>query len=113
MNLKRKLEVILNQKGTFRCPGAEAATGPAPLQRPETRKLPSKRERLARVVANLQKRGKARPATIKNLASTINSLFDKQLTEIEIQSLVDALKAKRLIAVSGTKVTYSFPAEGV
>ncbi len=113
MNLKDKLRVVLNQKGIFKCPGTDAVGLPALSQRPAKPTRPSKRERLAHVKANLQKRGKARPATVRNLAGTINALFDKKLSELEITSLIDALKAQRVIAVSGTRVTYGFPAGGV
>jgi hypothetical protein len=66
-------------------------------------------DRLALIVADLQKRGAARPRTVTTLSSTISATFQKQLTEQEVGSLVSDLKKKGLIKVEGTKVTYNLP----
>jgi len=44
---------------------------------------------------------------VKALSNTINALFKKQLSESEITSLVDQLRATGVISVSGTKVSYT------
>lgn len=54
MSLKEKLRVVLNQKGKFKCPGGGA--GKVPIQTNVTAG-----DRLALVVADLRKRGLARP----------------------------------------------------
>jgi hypothetical protein len=64
-------------------------------------------EQLAQVLADLQKRGTARPRTVKALSGTINALFKKQLSESEIASLLDQLQTSGVISVSGTKVSYT------
>lgn len=60
-------------------------------------------------IANLQQRGASRPRTLKTLSSTINSIFQKQLSDKELDSLVKALRNKRIVTVSDTKVSYTFP----
>lgn len=67
-------------------------------------------EKIHVVVANLQQRAAARPRTLKTLTSTINSLFQKQLTEAELVALLKGLQAKGFITVDDTKVTYTLPA---
>ena len=67
-------------------------------------------EKIDVVVANLQQRGASKPRTLKTLTSTINSLFQKQLTEEDLHALLKALQAKGFIAVNETKVTYALPA---
>ena len=68
-------------------------------------------EKIDVVLANLQQRGASKPRTLKTLTSTINSLFQKQLTEEELVALLKGLQAKGFIAVNETKVTYAPPGE--
>jgi hypothetical protein len=102
MSLKEKLRVVLNQKGEFKCPNGVAAPS-KPVAHQTTA------QRLALVVADLRKRGPARPRTVKTLSSTISSLFKKQLAEHEVAALVGKLQAQGIVSVSGTKVTYELP----
>jgi len=67
-------------------------------------------DRLAVVVAGLQKHGAAKPRTVATLSGTINNMFLKQLSAEEIASLVTELQGRGLITVNGTKVSYSLPA---
>lgn len=67
-------------------------------------------EKIDVVVANLQQRGASRPRTLKTLTSTINSLFQKQLGEDDLEGLLKELQASGVIAINDTKVTYSLPA---
>lgn len=60
-------------------------------------------------ITNLQHRGTSRPRTIKTLLSTINSIFQKQLSEKELDSIFKALQIKKIVAVNGTRVSYTFP----
>ncbi len=64
------------------------------------------------VLANLRQRKASMPRTLKTLASTINSLFLKQLAEEEIAAILKGLKAQGYIAVDDTKVTYAIPPSG-
>jgi hypothetical protein len=66
-------------------------------------------EKVDVVVANLLQRGASKPRTLKTLTSTINSLFQKQLTEADLVALLKELEAKGFIAVNETKVSYALP----
>ena len=68
-------------------------------------------EKVDVVLANLLQRGASKPRTLKTLTSTINSLFQKQLTEQELVALLNGLQAKGFITVNETKVTYALPSE--
>jgi hypothetical protein len=113
MSLKEKIQLVLNQKGRFKCPNksgtrkAHAPHSPAGASLPLAPK--SLTERLAAVVIDLKKRGSARPRSVKTLTSTIGALFRKQLSGHEVSALIEQLKAEGIVAVSGTKVTYEFP----
>jgi hypothetical protein len=97
ISLKEKLRVILNQKGAFKCPnGSSKRKGPVELPK----------NALERVIADLQKRGTARPGTVKTLGSSINNLFQKGLSAQQLEGLIDALRSRGIITVSGTKVSY-------
>lgn len=70
----------------------------------------SPQERLDLVVAKLRQLAASKPRTLKTLSSTIGSLFQKQLAEEEVASMVSELQSRSLIAVAGTKVSYTLPA---
>ncbi len=114
MSLKEKLRVVLNQKGQFKCPAPSLPDTPsgAPSQsRPGPAKAyPANTERLPLVITDLQKRGAARPRTVKTLTSTIGALFKKELSAEEITDLIKRLQAKGYVAIAETKVTYALPA---
>lgn len=78
-----------------------------PILKPIAPKTSS--ERVALIVADLQKRGLARPRTMATLSRTISAMFQKQLTAQDVSSLVSELKKKGLIKIEGTKVTYNLP----
>lgn len=81
--------------------------GEIPTLKPRDPKTSS--DRVALIVADLQKRGAARPRTVATLSGTISATFQKQLTAQEVSSLVSELKKKGLVKVDGTKVTYNLP----
>lgn len=83
------------------------AIGEIPLLKPVDPKTSP--DRVALLVANLQKQGAARPRTMTTLSSSISHTFQKQLTAQEVSALVSELKKKGLIKVEGTKVTYNLP----
>ena len=64
-------------------------------------------DKLAVIISDLQRRGPAKPRTVKTLGSTINSIFQKQLSEQEITTLLSSLVKQKVVTVSGTKVSYS------
>lgn len=81
-----------------------------PLVKAATTQSPQ--DRLDLVVARLQQLAASKPRTLKALSSTIGSLFQKQLAEEEVASMVSELRSRSLIAVAGTKVSYTLPAPG-
>ena len=116
MSLKEKVQVVLNQRGHFKCPneGGKVAS-PAPPAIATTAKTGMPKataERLATVVADLHKRGAARPRTLKTLTSTVAALFQKKLSEHEVTLLVEQLVAQGVIVISGAKITYDLSRAG-
>lgn len=69
----------------------------------------SPKEKLETVITKLQQLAASKPRTIKALSSTINSLFQKQLSEEEVASLISELQTHSLITVTSTKVSYALP----
>ena len=95
-SLKEKFEVVLNQKGHFKCPnGVQKPAAKAPADPAEL------------VIANLRQRGSAKPKTVKALLGTIRSLFQKGIAEERLTSLLEQLEAKGFIVIEGTKVVYA------
>lgn len=66
-------------------------------------------EKVMAIVTNLKQRGTSKPRAVKTLSGTISSLFQKQLDEIEIASLMKELEAKGVLVINGTKVSYVLP----
>ena len=61
------------------------------------------------IVARLQRMKSTRPRTLKTLGSTIAALFQKQLSEKEIEALVKALEKNAFITIEHKKVSYFLP----
>ncbi len=78
-----------------------------PLVKVANTKSPA--EKLVVIVANLRQRGASKPRAVKTLASTISSIFQKQLSEKELSELIDDLQKKGIVTVNGTKVSYALP----
>jgi predicted RNA binding protein YcfA (HicA-like mRNA interferase family) len=115
MSLKEKIQVILNQRGEFKCPNPKGSHKPvkAPSASHTAVSHASKSvpEKLALIIADLHKRGTARPRTVKTLSSTISALFQKHLPDTEVSSLIEKLCAHGVVTVSGTKVSYELPSK--
>jgi hypothetical protein len=104
MSLKDKIRVILNQRGQFKCPNGAGSARVANSVDPQ-----NVHDKVAFVLADLRKRGATRPRTVKTLTNTVNALFQKQLTELELASLLDRLQVDGVVSVNGTKVSYELP----
>ena len=78
-----------------------------PLVKVAASKSPS--ERVSAVIANLAKSGAAKPRTLKTLASAINALFQKSLTEAEVEHMIAELTKKGVVVVNQSKVSYVLP----
>jgi hypothetical protein len=113
MSLKEKIQLVLNQNGHFKCPNKARSRKPALADAVVRASFPhaskALSDKLARIIADLQKRGAARPRTVKTLTSTISALFQKQLSEQEVASLMERLRTDGVITVAGAKVSYDLP----
>jgi len=113
MSLKEKIQVILNQKGDFKCPSqigsAKSVKPRATSHTAASHASKSVTEKLDLIVADLHKRGSARPRTVKTLSSTIGALFQKHLSDTEVSSLIEKLRTQGIVIVTGAKVSYELP----
>src|SRR5688572_3023123 len=114
MSLKEKVQLVLNQKGQFKCPNKPAARKTAvahAVVRPSISHIvKGQAEKIALIIADLHRRGSAKPRTVKALSGTIGSLFQKQqIPAAEIASLIDRLRSEGAITLAGTKVSYDLP----
>jgi hypothetical protein len=122
MSLKEKFQVVLNQKGQFKCPnGAGSVKAATPSKAPPTAtpqatpkappKAPAvaktKDDKFAFVVANLKQRGNSKPRTLKTLTSTVASLYPKGVSKAELASLLQQLQSTGKVIVKENKVTYA------
>ena len=78
-----------------------------PIVKASNSKSPS--EKIAVIIADLKRRGASKPRAVKTLTSTISNMFQKQLSDEELQSLLLELQTKGIISVAGTKVSYELP----
>jgi rRNA maturation protein Nop10 len=110
MSLKEKFQVVLNQKGQFKCPNSGGSVKLLPqsglkIKQPVPSR--SKDDRFAKVVANLKQRGTSRPRTLKKLKSTIASLFPKGISEADLATLIQQLQSRGEISIAENKVSYA------
>jgi hypothetical protein len=110
MSLKEKFQVVLNQKGQFKCPNAGGAPRATPLRSSTPAKTPasakSKADIFNMVVANLAQRGSSRPRTLRTLTSTVASLFPKGIAEADLTALIQQLQSTGKVSISENKVSY-------
>jgi hypothetical protein len=109
MSLKEKFQVILNQKGNFKCPNGVRELKPAPAPKTQPKVPSDKRsetDAFNMIVANLANRGNSRPRTLKTLKSTVASLLPKGLPETEILVIIQRLQSTGKVTASENKVTY-------
>lgn len=132
MSIKQKFEVVLNQKGHFRCPNMPVPQVPKPVvtpapptepgvqppvaarapsasaAQPKTAKVIASKpvNRFALVTENLKTRGNSRPRTLKTLTSSIAALFPKGISQKEVESIVRHLQATGKVKIEGAKLVY-------
>lgn len=87
--------------------GRSKSVADIPIVKAATSKTPN--DRIAVVIADLQRRGSAKPRTVKTLTSTVHSIFLKQLSDHELSSILSALEKQGCITITNTKVSYSLP----
>ena len=101
--LKKKIRFLLNRNG--KCPNGtrRKVNKTVPEASAKVTKLPPKC--YTEVVANLKKRGSAKPGTVRALKNSIFTSFPK-LSPGQIDVLVQELKSGGEISVEGSKVMY-------
>jgi len=62
------------------------------------------------VVTDLARRKASKPRTQKTLLSTLNALFNRELSEQQLTQLFAALRDRGIVQVEGTKVSYRLAA---
>lgn len=112
MPLKDKIEVVLRQKGGFVCPNGKAARAAEPIAAQPSAAMPAQSPSVAalqKVVANLKKRGTARPANDTKLRSTLEALCTQQKLGCSVDEILCLLVNSGAVAVDDAgKVTYRF-----
>ncbi len=96
-HLKTKKILASRSKDVTEIPIVKAACSKSPA------------ERLEVIIADLQRRGASKPRTLKTLTSTINSIFQKALSEHDVEALLAALQKQGVLTVTENKVAYSLP----
>lgn len=116
-SIKEKMQIVLNQRGNFQCPG-NACTQPVrppsptpavapPLAAPATTN--GNTSLIDLVLADLKKRGTSRPRKVSTLSSTIKALFkqhQKPSADAEVANLIAELQKRGKVIVTDTKVSY-------
>ncbi len=100
MTIKEKFQVLLRQKGLFRCPnklGESAPAGDPVTDTPAYKKA----------YENLKSRGSSRPRLVSTLESTVSSHLKGHSTS-EIQAVLESLQTNGVVEVNEKKVTYKF-----
>lgn len=96
-HLKAKKILACRSKDVTDIPIVKAANSKSPA------------DRVAVVIADLKRRGASRPRAVKTLSSTISGIFQKQISDQDIASLIATLQKQGIVTVNGTKVSYSLP----
>lgn len=117
-SIKDKLQIVLNQRGNFQCPGnlstqikpgiptAPQSTTPATANPPISNQIAST---IDLVVSDLKKRGASRPRKIATLTGTIQSFLKQQKkpnSNTEVNNLIAELQKRGKLIIDGTKVSY-------
>lgn len=116
-SIKEKLQIVLNQRGNFQCPGnacAQPATPPSPTPSvavPKAAPAPTNGNTspIDLVLADLKKRGASRPRKVSTLTSTIKALLkqhQKPNADTEVANLIVELQKRSKVIVTDTKVSY-------
>ena len=104
--IKAKLQAVLSQRAAFACP---KSGGNAEGETSASAEQVAPPERIALVVADLQKRGPSRPRRIATLKNTMNSVFQMSLSEPELDALLSSMQSLGYVVVEDTKVSYALP----
>jgi HNH endonuclease len=122
MSLKEKIQIVLNQRGHFKCPNGLSPVEPAEKSSASAKKLPaalpkksadktlaaapSRKASIKLIVENLKARGTAKPKTLAKLKSSIATLFQKGFPPRELDALLSELQSSGKVILSENKVDY-------
>ena len=119
-SLKEKIQIVLNQKGDFRCPRSaqpaavqtlkSAVADPAlkPALKPPLK--PAPREPREAVLEDLRRRGNSRPGKPDRLLNTIKATLVSQGQPPELaQTVLEDLVALGYASIKASKVEYKLP----
>jgi hypothetical protein len=79
--------------------------GEIPLAKASVTKTPE--ERVQIVLDKLAQPKVTKPRTVRTLSSSIASFFQKQITEEEVSTVIEAMVTQGAISISGAKVAYA------
>jgi hypothetical protein len=100
MTIKEKFQVLLRQRGQFRCPNRLEVAAPQAGPAPESALYKKAHD-------NLKSRGASRPRVTKTLVSTLTAVL-KGASPAEVEQVIEALKSHGVVVVNENKVTYRF-----
>ena len=66
-------------------------------------------DKISLVIEDLKRRKASKPRAVKTLTSTISSIFQKQLSDQQVEAIITALQKQGVLSINGTKVGYSLP----
>jgi hypothetical protein len=104
LSVKSKFQAVLNHRGKFTCPIS--------VEHFDALAVAPEDGRFAIVVADLRKRGTARPRRVTTLKNTLNAAFQMSLSEADLDALLAQLVAKGYVVIEDTKVSYALPTHG-
>lgn len=118
-SIKEKMQIVLNQRGNFQCPGSGGIdpvipASPTPVVTTVAAKaIPAagsgSASPLDLVLSDLKKRGASRPRKVSTLTSTIKALLKQQQkpnSDVEVANLITELQKWGKVVVTDTKVGY-------
>lgn len=122
MSLKEKIQIVLNQRGHFKCPNGLAPVEAVEKQLTSAKKSPSappkksvlktvaappsRKANIKTILDNLKLRGDAKPKTLAKLKSSIATLFPKTLPSKELDALLVDLQSSGKVKIAENKVEY-------
>jgi len=115
-SIKEKMQIVLNQRGNFQCPGnvcAQPLKGSSPPFSSVAKAAPTvangNSSPIDLVIADLKKRGASRPRKVSTLNSTIKALLKQQQkpnSDIEVANLIAELQKRGKVVATEGKVSY-------
>ena len=102
--------LIIHLKSQKILAGRVCSIADIPILKAANLKSPGKRYEAT--LARLQQLKAAKPRKLTTLTSTISSLFQKQISDTEVQEIIQQLRENQRIVISGTKISYNLQNAG-